>query len=180
MKKLTLFCFFLACTVSLSFGQIYRGDAETKNGTIDFSFNFVEHTEYRYLLYIDGVSIFMDEDNIAGFKAILEKFIEWEEIAGTERINLTKTIDSITFSLFYFSRTFFKEPLKFYFVFTGGPDDTKPARYTLFIDTTLDKIVPFRLSSKTVRELQLALSPEKLKEALESYEQQRALEDMFR
>ena len=177
----------MLCAVSLSFAQIYRGEGTTKDGTVVFSLNFVELSGHQYLLFIDGVSVFLDDDNIAQLGAILEKFIAWEEIAMEEQISLTKTIDSITFARFHYSNTFFREPVIFYFVFTGRPQiagestgDTKETRYTLFIDTTLDRIVPFRLSSKTIREMQLALTPEKLNEALEAYKRQRALEEMFR
>jgi hypothetical protein len=192
MKKYFLFCFLALCIIPLSFAQIYRGEAETKNGTVTFSLNFVEYTGYRCLLFIDGVSIFLDEDNMVQLESVLGKYIEWEEIAEAEQISLTKTIDSITFSSFHFNHSFFKEPLVFYFVFTGGPekksggsenaDNTEPVpvRYTLFIDTTLDRIAPFRLSSKTVKEMQLALSPEKLTEARDTWERQKALEELFK
>jgi hypothetical protein len=199
MKKYFLFCFLALCAVSFSFAQIYRGEAEIKNGTAAFSLNYVEYTGYQCLLFIDGVSIFLDEDNMARLEAILEKYIEWEEIAEAEQISLTKTIDSITFSSFHYNHTFFKEPLIFYFVFTGGPEKISgavtsegggentgnsagpvPTRYTLFVDTTLDRITPFRLGSKTIKEMQLALSPEKLAEARDAYERQKALEELFK
>jgi len=204
-KKIPALCFFLLWVIPLSFAQIYRGEGETKNGTAGFSLYYVEYTGYRCIFYINGVSVFLDEDNIAQLKAVLDKFITWEELANAEQISLTKTIDSISFTSFHFNRTFFKEPLSFYFVFTGGPvetagstaakqgnaadnensensdsgGDAPAARYTLYIDTTLDRIEPFRLSSKTVREMQLALSPEKLSEAWDAYERQKALEEMF-
>ena len=188
MKKNLVLCFLVFNTVFLSFAQICKGEGETKNGTISFSLHYVEYADYRYLLYIDGVSIFIEEDQITGLEAILDKFVEWEEIADAEQIALTKTIDSITFTSFHFSHTFFRQPVIFYFVFTGGPvessgniKDTEipSTRYTLYIDTTLDKIIPFRLSSKTIREMQAALTPEKLNEAWEIYENQKALEEMF-
>jgi hypothetical protein len=43
----------------------------------------------------------------------------------------------------------------------------------------VDKIAPFRLSSKQVQELLDALAPDKLAEARKAYEEQRALEDLF-
>jgi len=181
-KNLAL-CVLFFCTVSISFAQIYRGEGETKNGTVAFRLNFVEYTGYSCLFYIDGTSIFLDEDNITQFETVLEKFIAWEEMAEEEQITLTKTIDSVTFTSFHYNYTFFKEPVTFYFVFTGGPventGEEQETRYTLYIDTTLDRIVPFRLSSKTVEEMYLALSPEKLTEARDAYERQRALEEMF-
>ena len=189
VKKIMAFCF-LACTaVSVSFAQIYTGEAATKNGTESFALHYIEYAQYRFLLYIDGVSVFLDEENIARLETILEKFVEWEEIANAEQITLTKTIDSITFTSFHFSHTFFREPVVFYFVFTGGPveqpddfleSEIPPTRYTIYIDTTLERIVPFRLSSNTIREMQEALTPEKLSEAWDAYENQKALEEMFR
>ena len=188
MKKIPALCFLLFCIVSLSFAQIYKGEAATRNGTIAFSLHYVEYADYRYLLFIDGVSIFMEEDHITHLETILEKFSEWEEIAGAEQIALTKTIDSVTFTSFHFSHTFFKEPVVFYFVFTGGPieqsgdiKDTEipQTQYTLYIDTTLDRINPFRLSSKTIKEMQEALTPQNLSEAWEIHENQKALEEMF-
>ena len=200
MKKNLALCFLLVYTISLSFAQIFRGEGETKNGTSVFSIHFVEYTGYKYLFHIDGVSIFLDEDNMVKLETVLEKFTEWEETAKNEQIALTKTIDSITFSNFHYSHTFFKEPLILYFVFTGGPVETanSPAvsgfsaeentekngeapatRYTLYVDTTLERITPFRLDSKTVQEMLFALSPEKLTEAWDAYERQRALEEMF-
>ena len=177
MKKFLTFWFLLLCAVSLSFAQIYKGEVETRNGKSGFSLHYVEYAEYRFLLYIDGVSIFIEEDQLTRLEAILEKFAEWEALAAAEHINLTKTIDSITFSSFHFNHTFFKEPLVFYFVFTG---ETPSARYSLFIDTSLERITPFRLSSNTVREMQDALTQEKLSEAWDAYENQKALEEMFR
>jgi hypothetical protein len=50
---------------------------------------------------------------------------------------------------------------------------------SLFIDTSLDRIVPFHLSSETVQDILDALSPEKIAEARAAYERQKALEDMF-
>ena len=201
MKKIPMLCFLMFCTVSLSFAQIFKGEGEVKGGVVRFSLHYVEYADYRYLLYIDGVSIFIEEDKIIRLGAILEKFAEWEEMAEAGQISLTKTIDSISFSSFHFNHTFFKESLVFYFVFTGGPveaaggfgggntetnegtaagPEAPLTRYTLFVDTTLDRIVPFRLSSKTVREMQAALIPEKLTEAFNAYERQKALEEMFK
>ena len=188
MKKNLVLYFLLFSTACFSFAQIYKGEAVTRNGTAGFSLHYVEYAEYRCLLYIDGVSIFIEEEQIARMEAILEKFAEWEAMARTEQVTLTKTIDSITFTSFYFNHTFFREPVVFYFVFTGGPvetagsfagDEIPLAQYMLFIDTTLDRITPFRLSSKTIQEMQFALSPEKLNEALDAYKQQRALEEMY-
>ena len=189
MKKNLALCFLMLYTISFSFAQIFRGEGETKNGTAAFSIHFVEYTGYRYLFYIDDVSIFLDEDNMVRLEAVLEKFAEWEDMAAHEQISLTKTIDSITFTSFHFNYTFFKEPLILYFVFTGGSvetvgsftgsDETPAVRYTLYIDTTLERITPFRLDSKTVKEMQLALSSEKLAEARDAYERKRALEEMF-
>jgi hypothetical protein len=200
MKKTMLFCLLALFSVSLSFAQIYRGEGDGKNGTVAFSLYFVEYTDFRYLLNIGGVSVFLDDDNITKLKAVLEKFGVWETLAAGEQISLTKTIDSITFKSFHFNRTFFKEPVIFYFVFSGGPLETaggavsggktpeypagnqgsSPAvRYTLFIDTTLEQIPQFRLSSKTVQELLGTLAPEKLAEARKAYERQKALEERF-
>ena len=183
IKKFLVFSFLLFCTVSVSFAQIYRGEAETRNGRVAFAFHFIEYTGYRCLFYIDGVSIFLDEDNIIQLRAVLEKFVEWEEMAETEQISLSRTIDSITFSAFHFNHTFFRDPLILYFVFTGGPigvaGETTETRYSLFADTTLERIIPFRLSSKTVEEMLFAFSAEQLSEAWEAYLQQKALEEMF-
>ena len=193
MKKILLFCFFALFSVSLSFTQIYRGEGEGKNGIVAVSLHFVDYADFRYLFYIDGVSIFLDEDNIIHLEAVLEKFGEWEAIAAEGQITLTKTIDSITFTAFHFSHTFFREPLIFYFVFTGGPEKTadsagtdsnaatteSTAQYTLYIDTTLERIPSFHLSSKTVQEFLEALSPEKLAEAKTAHERQKALEKLF-
>lgn len=195
VKKIPAFCFLLLCIVSVSFAQIFRGEGEIKDGRVSFSLHYVEYADYRYLLYIDGVSIFIEKDQLVRLEAVLEKFTEWEEMAKTEQISLTKTIDSIPFSSFYYNHTFFKEPVIFYFVFTGGPpgtpgsgtrtegttanSETPPARYLLFIDTTLERITPFRLASKTVEEMLAAITTEKLREALDAYEQQKALEEMF-
>ena len=188
MKKILAFCFLLLCIASFSFAQIFTGEAATKNGTEGFSLHYVDYADYRCLLFIDGVSIFIKEDQIAHLEAILEKFADWEEIANAEQIFLNKTIDSITFTSFHFSHTFFREPLVFYFVFTGilvqtagsfEGSDLPPIQYILFVDTTLDRIDPFRLSSKTIQEMREALTPEKLSEAWDAYENQKALEEMF-
>ena len=207
MKKGLLFCFLALCVVSGSFAQIYRGEAEGKEGTAPFSVHFIEYADYRYFFYINGISIFMNEDTIARLKAVLEKYNAWETLAAGE-ISLTKTIDAVTFTGFHYNNTFFNEPLVFYFVFTGGPLERSgtakaaggavlpeggavppaggavsggapAAWYTLFVDTNIDAISPFRLSSKTVQELLDALSPENLTEARNAYERQRALEDLF-
>jgi hypothetical protein len=199
LQKIFTVC--LLAVTPVSFAQIYRGEAEAGNEAIVISIHFVEYGDYRYLFHINGVSIFLDEDNIAQLKAALEKFGAWEAIATEGQISLTRTIDSITFTSFHFNRIFFRETLIFYFVFTGGPavlpgpprqavaddaegnsdasGDPPPARYTLFVDTTLEAIPPFRLSSKGVQELLDALSPEKLADAQEIYERQRALEELF-
>jgi hypothetical protein len=188
MKKFPALCFFLFCIVSLSFSQIYNGEATTRNGTVNFTLHYVDYADYLCLLYMDGVSIFIEEKDINHLITILEKFTEWEEMANAEEISLTKTIDSITFKSFYFSHTYFREPVVFYFVFTGGPieqpgdtsgGETVLTRYTLYVDTTLERIVPFRLSSQTIQEMQDALTPEKLAEARETYENQKALEELF-
>jgi len=192
MKKGLLFCFAAFCIVSGSFAQIYRGEAEGKEGPAAFSIHFIEYPGCRYFFFINGISVFMDDDNVARLKAVLEKYGAWETLAAGE-ISLTKTIDSVTFASFYYNHTFFNEPLVFYFVFTGGPSErpgggavsggasgeTPAIRYTLFVDTSLAAISPFRLSSKTVQELLDALSPENLAEARNAYERQRALEEMF-
>lgn len=167
---------------ALSFGQIYRCEGEGKSGPVTVSLHFVEYADYRYLLLIDGVSVFLDEENITRLQAVLEKFSTWESIAAEGQVTLTKTIDSITFASFHYSHTFFKEPVVFYFVFTGSTETAEldnPTRYFLFVDTTLDRILPFRLSSQTAAEFLEALSPEKLAASWESYRQQKALEALF-
>ncbi|MCL1815751.1 MAG: hypothetical protein FWG27_08050 [Treponema sp.] len=190
VKKIFLLCFLLLCT--LSFAQIYRGEGEGKNGTIPVSLHFVEYDGSQYLFYINGVSIFMNEDHIIHLKMMLEKYSDWETLAAGEQILLTKTLDSIDFAVFHFNNTFFREPLTLYFVFTGGPaerptelaggmsGETPAARYMLFVDSSLEIIASFRLSSATVQELLDALSPEKLADARDAYERQKALEEMFK
>ena len=197
VKKILIFCLMAATAVSFSFAQIYRGEGEGQNGTVAFSLRFAEYAHYRYLLHIAGVSIFLNDDNLARLEAALEKFGGWETLAKTERISLTRTIDTIAFSSFHYNHTFFEQPLIFYLIFTGGParpadisarqagngdadSETQPLNYSLFIDTNFDGIAPFRLSSKTVQEWLLALSPENLAEAWNVYERQKALEEMFR
>jgi len=183
MKKPFLLCFLLAVIVSFSFGQIYRCEADGKNGPMIVALHFVDYGNYQYLLYTEELSVFLDEENIAQLRDTLEKFGNWETMAQNEQILLTKTIDSITFTSYYYNRSFFREQAIFYFIFTGGPvestSDVQETLYTLFVDTSLDKLVPFRLSSNQVREFLEALSPEKLAEAREAYERRKALEQMF-
>jgi hypothetical protein len=162
----------------LSFGQIYRCEAEGKSGNMIVSLHFLDYANYSYMLYTENVSIFLDKDNLDQLKAVLEKFKEWEVLAREGQMTITKTIDSIAFTSFYSNRSFFREPAFFYFIFTGTILETT-STYTLFIDTSVDKIAPFRLSSKQVQELLDVLAPEKLAEAREAYEQQRALEELF-
>ena len=181
MKKNAL-ALVLALTAAAAFGQMYRTEGESKNGPVSLSLHVVEYTDYHYLLLVDNVSIFVDEDTILHLAAVLEKFAAWEAIAAENRATLTKTIDSITFTSFHYSHTFFREPVIFYFVFTGGPltpEGESETRYTLYIDTTLDRITPFRLSSAAARELLEALAPEKRAEARETWERQKALENLF-
>jgi hypothetical protein len=188
MRK-TLLVFLLVLVPVLSFGQIYRGKGEGKNGSFPILLHFVDYSKYRYLFSIEGVSIFLDEENIVQLRAVLEKFMAWETMAATERISLTKTIGSIRFGEFHYNHTFFREPLSFYFVFTGPPglagavqgDAETPEQfvYTLFIDTSFDPIGSFRLSRETVEEFLEALSLEHLEETLEAYERQKALEELF-
>jgi hypothetical protein len=188
MKKALLVSLLVLVSV-LSFGQIYRGEGNGKNGSFPISLHFVDYINYRYLFSIEGVSIFLDEENIVQLRAVLEKFMTWETMAATEQLSLTKTIDTIRFGEFHYNHTFFKEPLSFYFVFTGPlrsagavqKDAETPEQfvYTLFIDTTFDPIGSFRLSSETVAEFLEALSLEHLEETLEAYERQKALEESF-
>jgi hypothetical protein len=187
MKK-ALFIVPLLFVSVLSFGQIYRGQGDGKNGTVAMSLHFVEYVDYRYLLFVDGISIFLNEENIDQLKAVMEKFTAWETTALNEQISLTKTIDSIRFEEFHYNHTFFKEPLVFYFVFTGGPLPGEAIRsdlevpqfvYTLFIDTSFDALGSFRLSHDAIVEFLEALSLEHLEEALETYERQKALEELF-
>jgi hypothetical protein len=183
LKKVLLLCLALGFSSALS-AQIFRGEGEVKNAAVSLSFHYVDYSGYRYLLYIDEVSVFLTEDHVSGLRGILEKFEAWKTLAEAEQVTLTKTIDTITTGEFHYSHTFFKEPLSFYFVFTGGPVTAalgaEPAAvYTLFVDTTLERIVPFRLSAETVRSFLDALTPEHLEEAREAYEQQKALEELF-
>jgi len=183
LKKILPLCFCFLIAAPLSFGQIFRCEAEVKNGTTVVALHFLDFANYRYLLYLEDVSIFLDEANLSQLKAVLEKFKTWEALATDGQMALTKTIDTITFTGYYLSRTFIKTPAVFYFIFTGSlldrPGDTPLAQYSLYIDTTLDKITPFRLSSSLVQEFLDAISPEKITEAREAYEQQRALEELF-
>jgi hypothetical protein len=170
-------------TAPLSFGQIFRCEAEGKSGRTVVALHFLDFANYRYLFYTEDVGIFLDEANLAQLKAVLEKFKTWETLATEGQMTLTKTIDTITFTGFYHSRTFYKEPAVFYFIFTGSFLETTGAaplaQYVLYVDTTLDKITPFRLSSSMVQDMLDAISPEKLTEARDAYEQQKALEDLF-
>jgi len=183
LKKILLLCFCILIAAPLSFGQIFRCEAEVKNGTTVIALHFLDFANYRYLLYTEDVSVFLDEANLAQLKTVLEKFKTWEALASDGQMALTKTIDTITFTGYYQSRTFFKTPAVFYFIFTGSLLEISGAaplaQYSLYVDTTLDKITPFRLSSTLVQELLDALSPEKILEAREAYEQQRALEELF-
>jgi len=183
LKKFLSLCFCVLIAAPLSYGQIFRCEAEGKSGTTIVSLHFLDYANYRYLLYTEDVSIFLDEANLAQLKAVLEKFKTWEALAIEGKMALTKTIDTVTFTSYYHSRTFFKTPAVFYFIFTGSlleiPGAAPLAQYDLYIDTTLDKITPFRLSSTMVQEFLDAISPEKITEAREAYEQQRALEELF-
>ncbi|MDR2073615.1 MAG: hypothetical protein LBP60_09325 [Spirochaetaceae bacterium] len=190
MKKKLLAGVLVFFVSTLSFGQIFRCTGELKSGTIPVSLHFVEYLQFRYLLLVGEVSIFLEESHIDQLRMILDKFETWETLAREGQIALTKTIDSVKFSEFHYNHTFFKEPLTFYFVFTGGPEqadsaaasntETVPqATYNLYIDTTLEVVVPFRLSRETVREYLKALSPEHLAESRDVYEQQKALKDLF-
>ena len=202
MKKILIVCIMIITAASFSFAQIYIGEGEGRNGTVRISLHYVDYANYNYLFRIDEVSVFMDEDNIASLKDALEKFCEWEALAISEQAVITRTISSISFSSYHFDHVFFNQPLVFYLVFTGGPvrqrgvsgaflrqasseDDieeegeTPPMIYSLFIDTSADRITPFRISSNDVEELLFALSPENLAEAWLAYERQRALEDLF-
>jgi len=185
MIKNLLVCLLLCTVATLSFGQIYRCETEGKNGPLIVALHFVDYGNYQYLLYTEELSVFLDEENIAQLKTVLEKFGTWETVAQGGQVSLTKTIDSITFTSYYYSRSFVREPAVFYFIFTGGPVESNPAsgvvetHYTLFIDTNLDKMAPFRFSSNQVLEFLEALGPEKLAEAREAYEQRKALEQMF-
>jgi len=185
IKKNLFVCLLLFAVAALSFAQIYRCEAEGKNGPLIIALHFVDYGNYQYLLYTEELSIFLDEENIAQLKTILEKFGTWEIVAREGQVALTKTIDSITFTSYYYARSFVREPVNFYFIFTGGPiesvrpSDVQETNYTLFVDTSLDKMVPFRLSPNQVQEFLDALGPERLAEARETYEQRKALELMF-
>jgi hypothetical protein len=203
-KKFLLFFLLVLAINSFSFAQIFRGEGEGRTGTVAISLHYVEFEQYRFLLRIDNVNIFLSDGNIDQLKTVLERFGDWELLATAEQISLTRTIDSITFNSFYYDHSFIMEPLILYLVFTGGPlrqsgmsgafirqaandsningnieDETQPASYWLFFDTSLERIVPFRLSSETVQELHFALSPENLAEAWYAHERQRALEALF-
>jgi hypothetical protein len=184
ITKKVLLLWLLALYVSAAApAQIFRGQGEVKNAAVSLSFHYVDYSDYRYLLYIDEVSVFLTEEHVSRLREILEKFEVWKTQAEAEQAALTKTIDTITTGEFHYSHTFFKEPLSFYFVFTGGPaaakSGTEAAVYTLFVDTTLERIAPFRLSAETVRSFREALTPEHLEEAREAYERQKALEELF-
>ncbi|MDR2211818.1 MAG: hypothetical protein LBO65_10215 [Spirochaetaceae bacterium] len=194
--KRNLLAGILAFLVStLSFGQIFRCTGEVQNGTAPISLHFTDYLQFKYLLLVEGVSIFLEETQIDQLRSILEKFKTWEALAREGQISLTKTIDSLKFSGFHYNHTFFKEPLTFYFVFTGGPSGVRPGkppvpegtetgeapqtRYDLYVDTTLEALSPFRLGGEAVEKFLEALSPEHLAESLEAYEQQKALENLF-
>ncbi|MDR2663718.1 MAG: hypothetical protein LBC31_12050 [Treponema sp.] len=184
VKKVPLLCLLALWLSAAGFAQIFRGEGEAKNAALSFSFHYVDYSSYRYLLYIDGVSVFLTEDHVSRLRGILDKFEAWKTQAEAEQAALTKTIDTITTGEFHYSHTFFREPLSFYFVFTGGPVTAVPgadpsAVYALFVDTTLDRIAPFRLSAETVRSFRDALTLEHLEEAREAYERQKALEELF-
>ncbi|MDR1307170.1 MAG: hypothetical protein LBK74_06330 [Treponema sp.] len=182
VKKVPLLCLLVLCFSAAVPAQIFRGEGEAKNAAVSLSFHYIDYSSYRYLLYIDGVSVFLTEDHVSRLREILDKFDAWKIQAEAEQAALTKTIDTITTGEFHYSHTFFKEPLSFYFVFTGGPvtPGADPAAvYALFVDTTLDRITPFRLSAETVRSFQEALTPEHLEEARDAYVRQKALEELF-
>ncbi|MDR1144113.1 MAG: hypothetical protein LBK77_07865 [Spirochaetaceae bacterium] len=178
-----MLCLLALCLSAAVSAQIFRGEGEVKNAAVSLSFHYIDYSSYRYLLYIDGVSVFLTEDHVSRLREILDKFEAWKTQAEAEQAALTKTIDMITTGEFHYNHTFFKEPLSFYFVFTGGPAaalGADPAAvYTLFVDTTLDRITPFRLSAETVRSFQDALTPEHLEEARDAYVRQKALEELF-
>ena len=202
MKKVLLFCLLAVTAASISFAQIYTGEGEGRNGTVSISLHYVDYANYNYLFRINGVSVFLDEDNITSLKDALEKFFEWEALAVSEQVTITRTISSITFTTYHHDHVFFSQPLTFFLVFTGGPlrqtgtrgaflrqasneDDIEdegeapPMIYSLFIDTSLERISPLRISSNDIEELLYALSPENLAEAWHAHERQRALEDLF-
>ena len=202
MKKILIVCIMIITIASFSFAQIYIGEGEGRDGIVRISLHYVDYAAYNYLFRIDGVSVFMDEDNITSLKDALEKFCEWEALAIFEQASITRTISSISFSSYHYDHVFFNQPLVFYLVFTGGPlrqtgsrgaflrqtssedniedeDEAPPMIYSLFIDSSLERIPPFRISSNDVEELLFALSPENLAEAWLAHERQRALEDLF-
>lgn len=183
MKQFIFLSVLLCIVIPFSFGQIYRCEAEGKAGPMIIALHFVDYGNYRYVLYTEESVVFMDEDNLTQLREILEKYTAWKALAQDGRVAVTKTIDFITFTSYYQNRALFREPAMFYFVFTGGPIDPSAAnpetRYTLFVDTNLEKIKPFRLSSEQVQEFLNALLPEKLAESHEAYMERKALEALF-
>jgi hypothetical protein len=182
MKRFFLQCLLLSIVTSFSFGQIYRCEVDGKAGPMIIALHFVDYGNYQYVLYTEEAVIFMEEDNLTQIRDILEKYTAWKTLAQNGRVTVTKTIDFITFTGYYQNRALVREPAVFYFVFTGGPVDSSAAaetRYALFVDTNLEKIKPFRLSSEQVQEFLAALLPEKLAEARETYLERRALEELF-
>jgi hypothetical protein len=186
MKRASLICLMIFCVQAFSFGQIYRCEGEAPNGGVPMSLHFVDYADYSYLLYIGGVSFFLNEDNIAQLRAILEKFSGWEEIAINEGVSLTKTIGAVNCGEYHRGHSFNKSPVSIYFVFTGGPalpgaagGETLEPEYSLFVDPSVDTLVPFNLTRDQAEEFLAALSPEKLAEARDAYERQKALEALF-
>jgi hypothetical protein len=182
MKKLLVMCLLLYAAVPFSFGQIYRCEADGKAGPMIIALHFVDYGNYQYILYTEESVVFMDEDNLTQLREILEKYNAWKKLAADGRVTVTKTIDFITFTSYYQNRVFVKDPAVFYFVFTGGvvePASAGETRYTLFVDTNLEKIKPFRLSSEQVQDFLAALLPEKLAEARDAYMERKALEELF-
>ncbi|MDR2471080.1 MAG: hypothetical protein LBD09_03090 [Treponema sp.] len=187
MKK-TAIVFFLAWVLTASaWGQIFRCDGEGRQGRVSLTLQFVDYADYHYVLYIEGVSIFLDEENIGQLRAVLDKFGAWVTIAQNEQVSLTKTIGTVRGGEYHHNHTFVKKPLPLYFVFAGGPEFAAPpdseerrAVYTLFIDSGLDVVSPFRLSREQAEAFLASLTPDKLAEARAVYDRQKALEELFR
>jgi hypothetical protein len=180
-KKIFLLGLLFFISASFSFGQIYRCEAEGKTGPMIISLHFVDYGNYQYVFYTEEAVIFMNEENITQLRDILEKYMAWKALAQDAKVTVTKTIDVITFDSYYQNRALVRDPAVFYFVFTGGPIDPAAAetRYTLFVDTNLEKIKPFRLSSEQAQDFLSALLPEKLAESHDAYLERRAMEELF-
>lgn len=163
------------------YGWVRNVDEGSKPDAFIISFDDINgvfrlYPKKNYLYTALYISVYLEKEDIDKIVSILMKYIEWEEIATTNKVKIVKEIPNSNLEL-YFTEPF--DSATFYFRFYSKKED----KHYLVMDSDkrgfMLNWLPLYLDISEVKSLIISLSDEEISYYLQKYEKNKKAQDLF-